>query len=117
MIRILQQQPSLIMEKSQTDSAGKIHSVVDTIAFDGKSKMLQIGNGQQIERTIEQQWSADQQVMTLNSKFRADNNGEPVEFNGTETWMVSAEGKVLTIVNETVLPDRTDKIKLVYNKI
>ena len=116
MIRILQQQPALIMEKSLTDSTGKVHAAVDTINFDGKPKTLNVGNGQQLLRTITQQWSADQQTMTLASKFSVDNNGEPVEFNGTETWKVSEDGKVLTIVNETVLPDRTDKITLVYTK-
>lgn len=116
MIKILQQQPALIMEKSMTDSTGKVHAAVDTINFDGKPKTLNAGNGQRLQRTITQQWSADQQIMTLASKFTADNNGEPVEFNGTEIWKMSEDGKVLTIVNETVLPDRTDKITLVYTK-
>jgi len=115
-IKILQLQPALIMEKSLTDSNGKVHAAVDTINFDGKPKTLNVGNGQQLKRTISQQWSADQQTMTLASKFSADNNGEPVEFTGTEIWKVSEDGKVLTIVNETVLPDRTDKLILVYTK-
>jgi hypothetical protein len=54
--------------------------------------------------------------MTLASKFTVDNNGEPIEFTGSEIWSLADGGKTLTIVNETVLPDRTDKIKLVYTK-
>lgn len=114
--KIIQQTPVIIMEKSFTDSTGNVHSAFDTIAFDGKVKKLNAGNGQFVQRSITKAWSADQQVMTLLSKFLADNNGEPVEFTGTETWSLTNGGKTLTIVNETVLPDRTEKAKLVYTR-
>ena len=115
-IRVIQQQPLLIMEKSLEDSAGKVQSKIDTISFDGKAMKINVGNGQIIERLITQQWSADQQVMTLASKYTTDNNGEPIEFIGSEIWSLANSGKILIIVNETVLPDRTEKIKLVYIK-
>jgi hypothetical protein len=116
MIKILQQQPGLIMEKSVIDSTGKLHSKIDTITFNGKVTKLNVGNGLIIERLMTQAWSDDKQVMTLASKFTVDNNGEPIEFTGSEIWSLADGGKTLTIVNETVLPDRTDKIKLVYTK-
>ncbi len=114
-IKVLSQEPAIIMEKSITDSLGKIHSGIDTVTFN-KTVTLDAGNGQMINRTMKQEWSADKQVMKLLSKFTADNNGEPVEFDSTETWSLSDSGNTLTIMNETIFPDRTEKLKLVYTK-
>lgn len=115
-IRVIQQQPLLIIEKSMTDSLGKTAAVTDTVVF-GKARNFPVGNGQVIEKTLSQSWSKDRQVMTLSAKYAMDHEGEKLEFNGTETWKLSADGKVLTIVSETVMPDRTDQVTLVYTKI
>lgn len=84
-VKVLSQAPILVIEKSITDSLGQLHTGTDSLAF-GKTITLDAGSGQQIQRTMTQEWSADKQVMKLVSKYNADNNGEePVEFEGTES--------------------------------
>jgi hypothetical protein len=116
-IRIVQQYPMIVIEKAKVDSLGKTSVRMDTVVFDGKVRKITSRSGSVINRSSVREWSADQQVMNIVSKFSIDNNGEPLEFSGTEAWSVADGGKVLTIMTESVLPGRTEKIKMIYNRI
>jgi hypothetical protein len=116
-MRIIQQDPMIVIEKSKMDSLGKTTVRMDTVVFDGKVRKITKPNGSVINRSSTRQWSADQKVMNIISKFSIDNDGQAVEFSGTEAWSVADGGKTLIMMMESVLPDRTEKAKLVYNRV
>lgn len=62
-------------------------------------------------------WSADKTVLTISSVMTFERDGEKREMKSSETWTLSADGKVLTIVN--VRPGREGgemKTTVVYDK-
>jgi hypothetical protein len=116
-MKIVQQDPVIIIESSKTDSLGTTTVRMDTVVFDGKVRKIIGGNGSIINRSSTRQWSADHQVMSIVSKFSVDHNGQPLEFSGTESWSLGDGGKTLKMVIESVMPDRTEKATKVYNRV
>ncbi len=57
-------------------------------------------------------WSADKSAMTVTTTMNFDGN----EFKTTETWKLSADGKVITIEQVMPMPDGEVKLNLVYDK-
>jgi hypothetical protein len=116
-MRIVQQDPVIIIESSKTDSLGKAIVRIDTVILDGKTRKINGSNGSVINRSSVRQWSVDQQVMSIVSKFSVDNSGQPLEFSGTESWSLGDGGKMLKMVMESRLPDKTEKATKVYNRV
>jgi hypothetical protein len=115
-VKISQQPELLILDKSITDSLGKEHNRIDTLSFRGRISNLKVADGQVLHRELKRKWSVDLKVMTIESKFTGENNGNPIEFTGIEVWKLEDEGKILSIVNETVIGENTDRMKLVYSR-
>lgn len=62
-------------------------------------------------------WSADGKVLTITSVMSFDMNGEKREFNSTEIWSLSPDGKNLTIVSTATMQNGEFKQTRVYDKI
>jgi hypothetical protein len=57
-------------------------------------------------------WSADKTAMTVTTTMNFDGN----EFKTSETWKLSADGKVITIDQVMPMPDGEVKLTLIYDK-
>ena len=112
----IKQQAGAITVEKVILSDGQDNSYSETFTFDGQpaKKVFTTATGSQARQTTVQ-WSQGKLLITANTTVVI--NGQEGIYTTGQAWTLSADGKTLTINNNTVLPDRKVVFTAVYDKL
>lgn len=110
---VKQEGNSLVVDRVRSDRDGQERTMTDEYTLDGKQTVDESEN-----RTVKSTaaWSADGNSLVIKSETTMSRQGQTFEMSGTETWSLSADGKILTVksASSSQMGDRT--VTLVYDK-
>lgn len=93
--------------------------VSESLSFNSKvsESIHQLPNSTIVwEKKTHATWSSDKSVLTLISNYRTENNGILQDFERKENYMLSADKSELKVERITVLNNKQDTIKVVYDR-
>jgi hypothetical protein len=108
-IKIDQKKDAIEFERIFGSSTSK-----ETLSNDGKQVEQDMPND--TKKISSLKWSDNSKQFIVTSIYKVANNGNPWEYTRTETYTLSTDGKTLTLDRVTVIPDRTDVVKAVYER-
>jgi hypothetical protein len=89
----------------------------ETLTFDGKAtESTNTGGFGTSKRKSTIKWAGDEKSFAITYNVTFEGNDGPIVINGTETWTLSADGKVLTIETKSTSPQGEFTVKGVYDK-
>jgi len=112
--------PSMIEVKLTGDSVavsrtfGEEGAMGETLQFAASQKEVLSPDGNTLRKS-KVSWSKDKKYIIFDWLYEV--GGNEWHYTRTETWNLSADGKTLTIDRITILPEKTDKVKAVYQKL
>jgi len=110
LIVIDQKSKSLILTRTFGNNAPSI----EYYNFDGTSVDTTMG---EYKKTSFLKWADDEMQFTISSLYNVtQQNRDPWKYTRTETYSLSEGDKILTVDRVSVLPDRKETIKVVYDK-
>lgn len=115
---VRQQTDAITIKKVIIGSDGQDKSYAETFSFDGKPTTTVLPdtvNGKQT-RLTKVQWSADHKTLHLSASTTVEINGQTAQYTNEQVWMLSGDGKMLTVKDNTVLPDRKETFTAVYDR-
>jgi len=85
----------------------------ETLRFEGQEKESFSPDGNTLRKS-KVNWSKDKKAIVFDWYYEV--GGNEWHYTRTETWNLSEDGKILTVDRITVMPEKTDKVKAVYQK-
>lgn len=112
-LAVTQNENELKVERSSTGRNGREFKFTSDYKLDGQQHDLDMGN-----RTakVTAEWMNEGKEVQINTKMKFERNGETIEFNSIENWVLSEDGKTLTINLKTKSSRGESQQKLVYTK-
>jgi hypothetical protein len=108
-IVIDQKTDAVTITKTVTGPDGNPVSITETLHNDGKETETVLPSNKRISYL---KWAANGNLFTIHFTIP----GDSYNFQGTETWELSADGKMLTIQRNIKLPQVNITNKFVYDK-
>jgi hypothetical protein len=92
-------------------------TATETFPFDGQAVESTIPPRND-HKTSSVKWSDDKNTIIVSQKYKVAKEGkDPWEWSRTEKYYLSDNGKTLILERVSVLPDRTETVKAVYDKM
>ncbi|MEO5944473.1 MAG: hypothetical protein ABIP30_13070 [Ferruginibacter sp.] len=114
-IKVSQMGDSITMTKNSAGFNGEDVQQTETLSFDGKEKTSTVPPGTST-RKASAKWSDDGKSLIITWDLMMDFNGQTADIKGTEAWALSADGKSLTVENNSSSSFGDNKFKGLYEK-
>jgi hypothetical protein len=98
-IKADQKEDNITIARTAPSFNGDDFTSTETLTFDGKEAESKLFGNSTKKATAK--WSDDGQTLTITYTLFLDFNGNTNEIKGTETWLLSEGGKILTIQNNS----------------
>jgi len=113
-IQVEQKADAITFLRTAPGFTGQDYSYSETLPFDGKVVESVLFGTSKRKGSIK--WTPDQKGFVITYTLYLDFNGQTVEVTGTETYTLSADGRILTIVANSKSSLGDAETKAVYGK-
>ncbi|MDP4265747.1 MAG: hypothetical protein Q8941_24730 [Bacteroidota bacterium] len=113
-IKVEQKDDAITISKTGPSFNGDDITNTETITFDGKtSESTVFGNA---KKKSTAKWTDDGKTLSISYSIAFERNGQTFDITGTETWMLTNDGKSLSLQNVSSSPQGERTTKAQYDK-
>ena len=109
-----QKADDVTVTRNSTGFQGEALSTTETLTADGKSSETTFFGSAKKKSTMK--WAADGQSFTVTYSISMERGGQSFDLSGSETWLLGADGKTLTLQTSLTAPQGEITTKALYDK-